>query len=67
MKRNNRTVMSFRERLFAALAFTFLLVTYQKVLLGYPVSLSQSVNKVFSYLSTSGVFPKLELLTSQEF
>ena len=63
MKKNQRTVMSFRERLLAAIAFTFFLVTYQKVLLGYPVNRYQSIKEIFSSLSPSQIFPRLELVT----
>ena len=57
MRRNKQTLMSFRERLSAAIALTLLLVVYQQTLRENPQSFSRTINNVFPSISSSAIFP----------
>ncbi|MDJ0687778.1 MAG: hypothetical protein QNJ41_04640 [Xenococcaceae cyanobacterium MO_188.B32] len=62
MKKKDRTSMSFRERLSAAIALTLLLVTYQQISPGNSPSLSQTIRKVLPSISSFKIFPEYEFL-----
>ena len=62
MKKKDRTSMSFRERLSAAIALTLLLVTYQQISLGNPSSFSQTIKNVLPSISSLKFFPEYKFI-----
>ena len=62
MSRKKQTLMSFQERLLAAIALTIFLVIYQQTVPGNSPSLSQTIKNVLPSISSFKIFPEYEFM-----
>ena len=62
MRRNNQTLITFRERLFTAIAITFFLVIYQEVLPINTKFFYQNYRSIFSSVSLARILPCTKLI-----